>query len=293
MPSSRDGKDGHETQPATERDQAAPTIVGGRPLKNRAPSTGFPLGIEVLLKKASVDREFRKALLKKRSVAASEIGLNLSPSEAATLDNVPQSHIEKIIDRTSVPDEHRRVFLGKVAAAMLALLGIPLSAASEGKRLDVAWEFNLGGCTVYDMKEMIRRSETIRRLERARLGRLRVNAGNTDDDSVTVRVAYYCPFDKGEVKIYFRRDDNSEGAATTVEPRKISVSKGVGKVTFFVEGKDGETQWLLVAIRSTTADCVDAPWEFVDWRDHRETNHEYNSHGCALCRVIPFEKKWA
>jgi len=293
MPSSRDGKDGHETQRGKERDQAAPTIVGGRPPERRKSSTGFPLGIEVLLKKASVDRKFRKALLEKRSAVAVEIGLDLSPSEAATLDNVPRSHIEKIIDRTSVPDEQRRVFLGKVAAAMLALLGIPLSAAAEGKRLDVAWEFKLGGCTVYDEKEMIRRSETIRWLQRARLGRLRVNAGNTDDDSVTVWVAYYCPFDKGEVKIYFRRDDNSEGATVTVEPRKFPVSKGVGKVSFFVNGTEGETQWLLVAIRSTTADCVDAPWEFLDWRDHRETNHEYNSHGCALCRVIPFTKKWA
>jgi hypothetical protein len=106
-------------------------------------------------------------------------------------------------------------------------------------------------------------------------------------------VEYDCPFDDGEVKIYFRRDDNSEGATITVTPQRYLVSKGKGSVTFYVKGKEGETQWLLVGIRSTAADCVYKPWEFVDWRDFRKSDREYYSRGCALCRVISYVKKWA
>jgi len=283
MTSSRDRKDGQQNDPPREEDQVAPTIVGGRPLRNRNRSSTFPLGIEVLLKKASVDPEFRRALVEKKSAAAAAIGLELSPSEAAALDAVPQSHIEKIIDRTAVPDEHRRVFLGKVAAAVLALLGIPLPAASEPKKLDVAWQFDPGGGdTPY----------TYSRLH-SKPGRLNVSVSQETNWSMIVNVNYDCPFDSGELKICFRRDDNSEGAAITVVLRQCPVSKGKGSACFFVKGKDGETQWLLVGIRSTTADCVNAPWEFVDWRDHRENNREYYSRGCALCRVVSFVKKWA
>lgn len=286
MTGSRDGKDRQETEPPREMDQAAPTIVGGRPPRNRNPSSGFPLGIEVLLKKASVDREFRKALVEKRSAAAAEIGLDLSPSEAAVLDTVPRSHIEKIIDRTTIPDEHRRVFLGKVAAAMLALLGIPLPAASERKRFDVAWEFRMGGCTVDRPRY---RTPPPRR---ARVGRLRLGVLSTENNSVAVQVDYECTFEKGEVTIDFRRDDNSEGATITVEPRRFLISRGKGRVIFFVKGREGETQWLLVGIRSTSVDCVNAPWVFLDWRDHRESDREYYGRGCALCRVIPYVKQW-
>ena len=85
---------------------------------------GIPRGIEILVKKASVDPGFREILLEKRAAAAAEIGLELSPAEATTLNSVPQSQIEQIIENTIVPDEHRRVFLGKTAAAMLAVLGL-------------------------------------------------------------------------------------------------------------------------------------------------------------------------
>ena len=72
-----------------------------------------------------------KYLLEKRALAATEIGLELSPAEAATLNSVPRSQIEQIIENTIVPDEHRRVFLGKVAAAMLAVLGLGLSSRAS------------------------------------------------------------------------------------------------------------------------------------------------------------------
>ena len=83
----------------------------------------IPLGVEVLVKKAAVDPEFRTLLHERRAGAADEIGLRLDPAEAAMLAAVPQAQLEAIIDRTTVPQEHRRAFLGKAAAAMLAALG--------------------------------------------------------------------------------------------------------------------------------------------------------------------------
>ena len=42
----------------------------------------------------------------------------------ALLEAVPREQLEAIIDRTVVPPEHRRTFLGKAAAAMLAAVGL-------------------------------------------------------------------------------------------------------------------------------------------------------------------------
>jgi acyl carrier protein len=80
--------------------------------------------IEVLLKKASVDPAFKAAFLERRGDMAEEIGLPLEPAEAAMLRAVRREQLDAIIARTSVPDEHRRAFLGQAAAAMLAALGI-------------------------------------------------------------------------------------------------------------------------------------------------------------------------
>ncbi len=55
------------------------TIVGSRP---PGPGKGIgeiPRGIEVLVKKASVDRVFRAKLLTERASAAGDIGLELMP----------------------------------------------------------------------------------------------------------------------------------------------------------------------------------------------------------------------
>jgi hypothetical protein len=99
---------------------------------------GIPRGIEVLVKKASVDPEFRALFLERRAGAAGEIGLALEPAEAAMLAAVPAAQLEAIIARTAVPEEHRRAFLGKAAAAMLATLGLTVAApsCSTGERSD-------------------------------------------------------------------------------------------------------------------------------------------------------------
>lgn len=83
----------------------------------------IPQGIEVLVRKASVDPAFRALLLEQRAAAAGQIGLALDPAEAMMLAAVPAAQLEAIIARTDVPQEHRRAFLGQAAAAMVAALG--------------------------------------------------------------------------------------------------------------------------------------------------------------------------
>jgi hypothetical protein len=80
----------------------------------------MPHGIEVLVKKASLDSSFCALLVEQRAAAAREISLDLSPAETAILDSVPEAQLRAMIDRTTVPDAQRRAFLGKLGAAMLA-----------------------------------------------------------------------------------------------------------------------------------------------------------------------------
>lgn len=107
-----------------EQEAVRTTIVGGRPPGSGQSLGNIPRGIEVLIKKAAVDPAFRNLLLTRRAEAAEEIGLHLDPAEAMMLAAATREQLETVIARTNVPEEHRRVFLGKTAAAMLALLGV-------------------------------------------------------------------------------------------------------------------------------------------------------------------------
>ena len=98
------------------------TIVGGRPPETGKESGGGFHGIEILLKKASVDPAFKSHLLEKRSDAAKEIELDLHPAESAMLNSVPPEHLESIISRTRVPKSLRKVFRTGAVAMMLAAL---------------------------------------------------------------------------------------------------------------------------------------------------------------------------
>ncbi len=107
---------------AVEQDAVRTTIVGGRPPGSGQSVGDIPRGIEILVKKAAVDAEFKELLLSKRAEAADEIGLELDPAEAMMLRAAPAEQLEAVINRTVVPKQHRRVFLGTAAAAMLAAL---------------------------------------------------------------------------------------------------------------------------------------------------------------------------
>jgi acyl carrier protein len=113
-----------------EQEAVRTTIVGGRPPGSGQPVGDIPRGIEVLVKKAAIDAEFKALLLARRAAAAQEIGLTLQPAEAMMLAVAPAEQLEAIIARTSVPCEHRRAFLGQAAAAMLAALSV-VAAGTE------------------------------------------------------------------------------------------------------------------------------------------------------------------
>ena len=120
----------HADRPA-EQQAVRTTIVGGRPPGSGQPLGAIPRGIEILVKKASVDPAFKALLLEKRAAAASQIGLPLEPAEAMMLAAVPHEQLRTIIARTTVPDEHRRAFLGQAAAAMLTAIGVATVGCME------------------------------------------------------------------------------------------------------------------------------------------------------------------
>jgi hypothetical protein len=122
-----------------DRARTKRTIVGGRPPGRSRIYGAIPRGIEVLVKKASVDRAFRQVLLERRAEAAREIGLELTAAERAMLDAIPQAQLEATIEHIKVPDPQRRAFLGQIAAAMLAALASgcqPPTRQVEGIRPD-------------------------------------------------------------------------------------------------------------------------------------------------------------
>ena len=106
-----------------EMEAVPTTIVGGWPPGSGRDVGTIPRGVEVLLKKAAVDAEFRDRLLAERGSAAAAIELELDPAERAMLKAIPREQLENIVAQTVVPVEQRRVFLGRLAAPMLAVLG--------------------------------------------------------------------------------------------------------------------------------------------------------------------------
>ncbi|MBN1685246.1 MAG: hypothetical protein JW852_01260 [Spirochaetales bacterium] len=112
------------------------TIVGGRSRGNRL-IVDFPRNIEILIKKAKVDDEFRRKLLDDPLKAAGSIELELSDQEIKILKNVPASMLQTIIDNTPVPSQHIEAFRNaRKAAVLVLLLGTtavvpPLAAAGQ------------------------------------------------------------------------------------------------------------------------------------------------------------------
>jgi hypothetical protein len=90
-----------------------------------------PRGVEVLLKKAAVDAEFRDRLLDERGFAAAAIELELDPAESAMLRAISRQQLEYIVSQTVVPVEQRRVFLGRLAAPMLAVVGVAVTGCAN------------------------------------------------------------------------------------------------------------------------------------------------------------------
>ncbi len=90
----------------------------------------LPRGIEILIKKAAVDAEFKRVLLDKRADAAKDIDLALVPAEAAMLGAIPAAQLEAIVAGTKVDAKLRPALLGKAAAVMIAALGVSGAACT-------------------------------------------------------------------------------------------------------------------------------------------------------------------
>jgi len=123
----------------------------------------IPRGVEVLVKKASIDPEFRELLLSKRAAAAEAIGLALTPAETAMLNTVPRDQLEAIIARTSVHPKQRAAFLGKAAAVMIAALGAGGLSSGCGGGLADQWddpEF------IATREQLVRKQEILRQIRR-------------------------------------------------------------------------------------------------------------------------------
>ena len=84
----------------------------------------IPRGMEVLIKKASVDPAFKKRFLKNRSKVAEEIELTLSAAEITMLDTIPPDQLESIIANTKVNSKLVPILLTGTAAMILVALGI-------------------------------------------------------------------------------------------------------------------------------------------------------------------------
>jgi ankyrin repeat protein len=97
------------------------TIVGGRARSNRLVGD-FPRGIEILLKKASVDSVFGQYLLQDPTGAARSIALDLTPVEKSILTNTSTSILQKMIASTRVPKQHVKTFQTARTAAILVLV---------------------------------------------------------------------------------------------------------------------------------------------------------------------------
>ena len=285
--SSSDDK-GRNYEYGADKPTIEPTIVGGRPLTKSQSLQGIPRGIEVLIKKASVDPEFRTVLLEKRAGAAAEIELELSSAEAALLNAIPASQIEKIIENAKVPDEHRRLFLGKVAAAMLAALGLPItggclrlgmmpdlpgaSTKLQGTRPDFPHEkMKIEGTKVPTADEQ-----------------LRVKPMEKSSGEVDVVVGYECPFDYGAISIIFRKQDGADVRAIDCRPSTVLVPKGKGEVTFHASGKSSDTYWL-EALVSNGAQGKSSPQSSGD---HPYQAGEFVIKDSRILHVIEFRKAW-
>jgi hypothetical protein len=267
----------------TDQDKGGPkpTIVGSQPSANSTKIGGIPLGVETLIKKASIDEEFRRLLLEKRADAAREIDLELTAVEAAMLKSIPRSQIEQIIGKTTVPKEHRRVFLGKVGAAMLAVLSLDITA--------YAWEFSAGvgadGATFRVKEGPVVIVNSGRPL-------FEVKVADTGPDSVTVTVRYVSIFDDGLFMIYFIDQHKKFVDTITYRPEVHFVSRGVGEVTFQGTGTNPTTEWLVTSLISTEPPCsYEVPGSISDYLSQHESR-EYFIGDRIVWNVLKFHKEW-
>ncbi|AFM25690.1 hypothetical protein [Desulfomonile tiedjei] len=268
--------------------QIDPTIVDERSVTKSELFKGIPRGIEVLIKKASVDPEFRSVLLAKRSGAAVEIELELSNTETVLLNAIPKTQIQQIIENVSVPGEHRRAFLGKVAGAMLAVLGIPLSAR--------AWEFTRWSSIEFRHNYTIRNdlSEPMQFPAFLSQGNwLKCKIAAESKHWLALHVRYSCPFPRGVIDVTFAERYERSKPDITFDPSSALVSFGKGEVTFYANGKNGFTDRIFVRLRNLQDEGTSGDPKFLDWPPQGiDQPGEHVSDNQIIWRMLKHVKVW-
>ncbi len=107
------------------------TIVGGRPPGSGRSHGDIPRGIEILVKKASLDRDFRQVLLEQRAEAAHALGLELTEPEMTMLNATPEDQLATVIDSTRVQASQHAAFMGNSAESMLAAAKAPADQSEK------------------------------------------------------------------------------------------------------------------------------------------------------------------
>jgi hypothetical protein len=114
---------GDDEPSAGENPSPRTTIVGGRPPERRTDLPPVPVGLQRLLRLASVDAAFRRTLVARRAAVAEAAGVRLTPSETAVLAAIPAGQLERMAERMPPPPAARRDFLRRTAATAVVLLG--------------------------------------------------------------------------------------------------------------------------------------------------------------------------
>jgi len=111
------------------------TIVGGRPMAQKSSRKDIPRGLELLIKRASIDLEFKQELIQKRTRLLEELDITIDATESSMLACVPEEHLSRMIDATEVPPAQRKAISTGSVAAMIALFTqltfAPIAASAE------------------------------------------------------------------------------------------------------------------------------------------------------------------
>jgi hypothetical protein len=110
-----------DSSPTTRRATRL-TIVGGRP-PSEVDAPAVPEGIERTLRRAAMDRRFRRRLLRDRTKVVAELAQDLSPTEMAILGGIPDEQLEKMIQGVAPLMPERRSLIARMAAAAGFVLG--------------------------------------------------------------------------------------------------------------------------------------------------------------------------
>ncbi len=96
--------------------------MGNRSQRSATKTPPVVVGMQQLLRLASVDEEFSHELVKRRTAIAPVVGVSLSDNEKAILDSIPESQLRETIRR--IPPLPRTLpTLRATAAAAVVLLG--------------------------------------------------------------------------------------------------------------------------------------------------------------------------